>query len=57
MNFRTVILFFVDYGVFIPYLKDKKAHHFLKSYTKEDMVVNLSLITLIFKNIYIYIFR
>ena len=56
MNFRTVFLFFVDYGVFISYLKDKKAHHFLKSYTKEDMVVNLSSITLIFKKTKKYFF-
>ena len=49
MNFRTVILYFVDYGVFLSYLKDKKAHHFLKSCTKEDMVVNFSLITSFFK--------
>ena len=49
MNFKTVIIFFADYVVFISYKKDKKEDHFLRYYTKEDMVVNLSLITLIFK--------
>ena len=57
MNFKTVILFFSDYGVFISYKKDKKEHHFLRYYTKEDMVVNLSLITLIFKKYFFPLIR